>query len=232
MPRSVYSAVCATCLIDKIWNNTPQGGGYIIDISSTLFLFRIKCVFHGESTVIVVGAGHAGCEASVAAAKMGHKVLLITMDMNKIAQMSCNPAMGGIAKGQIIKEIDALGGLSGIVTLHDLMEALVGDLYEIEEPTMPEEIEKLGENHWCIYGSAELDEVAEALGVELPVDEYDTYSGFICGEIGRVPKDGESFEVESHGLKIYVHSVESHVIGRTTVEVLPAGKEEEEQERA
>ena len=66
--------------------------------------------------IIVVGAGHAGCEASVAAAKMGHKVLLITMDMNKIAQMSCNPAMGGIAKGQIIKEIDALGGLSGIVT--------------------------------------------------------------------------------------------------------------------
>ena len=128
--------------------------------------------------------------------------------------------------------IDEYGGLSGIVTLHDLMEALVGDLYEIEEPTMPEEIEKLGENHWCIYGSAELDEVAEALGVELPVDEYDTYSGFICGEIGRVPKDGESFEVESHGLKIYVHSVESHVIGRTTVEVLPAGKEEEEQERA
>ena len=57
VPRSVYSAVCATCLIDKIWNNTPQGGGYIIDISSTLFLFRIKCVFHGECTVIVVGAG-------------------------------------------------------------------------------------------------------------------------------------------------------------------------------
>ena len=66
--------------------------------------------------IIVVGAGHAGCEASVAAAKMGHKVLLITMDMNKIAQLSCIPAMGGIAKGQIIKEIDALGGLSGIVT--------------------------------------------------------------------------------------------------------------------
>ena len=66
--------------------------------------------------VIVVGAGHAGCEAAAAAANMGSKVLLITMDMTKIAQMSCNPAMGGIAKGQIIREIDALGGYSGIVS--------------------------------------------------------------------------------------------------------------------
>lgn len=66
--------------------------------------------------VIVVGAGHAGCEAATAAANMGSKTLLITMDMNKIAQMSCNPAVGGIAKGQIVREIDALGGQMGIVT--------------------------------------------------------------------------------------------------------------------
>ena len=66
--------------------------------------------------VIVVGAGHAGCEAAAAAANLGSKVLLITMNMQNMAQMSCNPAMGGIAKGQIIREIDALGGLSGIVT--------------------------------------------------------------------------------------------------------------------
>lgn len=66
--------------------------------------------------IIVVGAGHAGSEAAAAAANLGSKVLLITMDMTKIAQMSCNPAMGGIAKGQIVREIDALGGLSGIVT--------------------------------------------------------------------------------------------------------------------
>src|SRR5881628_1229511 len=69
-----------------------------------------------EYDIIVVGAGHAGCEAAAAAANMGGKVLLITMNMQNIAQMSCNPAMGGIAKGQIIKEIDALGGYSGIVT--------------------------------------------------------------------------------------------------------------------
>jgi len=66
--------------------------------------------------VIVVGGGHAGCEAAHAAATMGSKVLLITMNMNTIAQMSCNPAMGGIAKGQIVREIDALGGMSGIVS--------------------------------------------------------------------------------------------------------------------
>ena len=66
--------------------------------------------------VIVVGGGHAGCEAAMAASRMGSSVLLITMDMNKFAQMSCNPAIGGIAKGQIIREIDALGGYSGIIT--------------------------------------------------------------------------------------------------------------------
>src|SRR5690554_3485684 len=66
--------------------------------------------------IIVVGAGHAGCEAATAAANLGSKTLLITMDMNKIAQMSCNPAVGGIAKGQIVREIDALGGQMGIVS--------------------------------------------------------------------------------------------------------------------
>ena len=72
--------------------------------------------------VIVVGAGHAGSEAAAAAATLGSKVLLITMDMTKIAQMSCNPAMGGIAKGQIVREIDALGGQSGIVTDESMIQ--------------------------------------------------------------------------------------------------------------
>src|SRR5262245_15897428 len=69
-----------------------------------------------EYDIIVVGAGHAGCEAAASAANLGSRVLLVTMNMQTIAQMSCNPAMGGIAKGQIVREIDALGGYSGIVT--------------------------------------------------------------------------------------------------------------------
>lgn len=75
-----------------------------------------------EYDVIVVGAGHAGCEAAASAANLGSKVLLITMNMQTIAQMSCNPAMGGIAKGQIVREIDALGGYSGIVTDKSLLQ--------------------------------------------------------------------------------------------------------------
>ena len=72
--------------------------------------------------VIVVGGGHAGCEAANASARMGMRTVLITMDMTKLAQMSCNPAMGGVAKGQIIREIDALGGLSGLVTDETMMQ--------------------------------------------------------------------------------------------------------------
>jgi tRNA uridine 5-carboxymethylaminomethyl modification enzyme len=75
-----------------------------------------------EYDVIVVGAGHAGCEAAAAAANMGSKVLLITMNLQTIAQMSCNPAMGGIAKGQIVREVDALGGYSGIVSDESMIQ--------------------------------------------------------------------------------------------------------------
>lgn len=72
--------------------------------------------------IIVVGAGHAGCEAAVASARLGHQVLLVTMNLALVAQMSCNPAIGGIAKGQIVREIDALGGMTGIVTDHTMIQ--------------------------------------------------------------------------------------------------------------
>lgn len=77
---------------------------------------------HSKYDIIVVGAGHAGCEAAAAAANLGSRVLLITMNMQTIAQMSCNPAMGGIAKGQIVREIDAMGGYSGIVSDRSMMQ--------------------------------------------------------------------------------------------------------------
>ena len=75
-----------------------------------------------EYDVIVVGGGHAGCEAAWAAATMGSRVLLVTMNMATIGQMSCNPAMGGVAKGQIVREIDALGGMSGIVSDRSMIQ--------------------------------------------------------------------------------------------------------------
>ena len=72
--------------------------------------------------VIVVGGGHAGCEAAAAAARLGEQTLLITMDMTKFASMSCNPAVGGVAKGQIVREIDALGGQMGVITDHSAIQ--------------------------------------------------------------------------------------------------------------
>ena len=76
----------------------------------------------GQYDIIVVGAGHAGCEAAVVAARLGNQVLLVTMNLALVAQMSCNPAIGGIAKGQIVREIDALGGMSGVVTDHTMIQ--------------------------------------------------------------------------------------------------------------
>ncbi len=85
-------------------------------------LVHLQAYMFSNYDIIVVGAGHAGCEAAASAANLGSKVLLITMNMQTIAQMSCNPAMGGIAKGQIVREIDALGGYSGIVTDRSMIQ--------------------------------------------------------------------------------------------------------------
>lgn len=113
--------------------------------------------------------------------------------------------------------IDEYGGLSGIITLHDLMETIVGELYEEEEIVKPSPIEQIGENKWRIYGYADLDQVAKRLKMPLPVEKYDTYGGFICGIINRVPQEGEKFECEFMDMQIKVHSVENHCIGSTTL---------------
>lgn len=112
--------------------------------------------------------------------------------------------------------VDEYGGMSGIVTLHDLMEALVGDLYDEEEYNPQPEIQMISQNTWRILGSAPLDDVSEATGLVLPTDKYDTYSGFICDILGRIPDNGETFCCQSHGLDIQVHSVLNHRIGETT----------------
>lgn len=113
--------------------------------------------------------------------------------------------------------LDEYGGLSGIVTLHDLMESLVGELNEKEEPWRPEDIVQTGEREWSIQGCALLDDVADALRISLPVETYDTFSGFVCGVIGRVPNDGEHFTCDTGEMTIEVQQVENHMIGAAAV---------------
>lgn len=113
--------------------------------------------------------------------------------------------------------IDEYGGMSGIITLHDLIETLVGDLYDLEDAVPGPEIQKTGENTFKILGSADLDDVAEILDIALPTDTFDTFSGYVCDLIGRVPADGESFVCDTDYLKIQVHTVINHRVGETTV---------------
>lgn len=108
--------------------------------------------------------------------------------------------------------LDEYGGLSGVISMHDLMELLVGDLDEDEKEIVP-----VGENTWRISGGASLDDVAEELEIKLPVEEYDTFGGYIFGELGKIPDDGAKFVLEAGGMKIQVEKVENHRIIETVV---------------
>lgn len=108
--------------------------------------------------------------------------------------------------------LDEYGGLSGVISMHDLMELLVGDL-----DTDEKEIVAVGENTWKISGSASLDDVAEELEIKLPVEEYDTFGGYIFGELGKIPDDGTKFMLEAGGMKIQVEKVANHRIIDTVV---------------
>ena len=108
--------------------------------------------------------------------------------------------------------LDEYGGLSGVISMHDLMELLVGDLDEDDR-----EIVSVGENKWKISGSASLDDVAEELELKLPVEEYDTFGGYIFGELGKIPDDGAEFLLEADGMKIQVEKVENHRVIDTLV---------------
>lgn len=121
--------------------------------------------------------------------------------------------------------LDEYGGLSGIITLHDLMEELVGDLYDSDEVPAPQEIQKTGSSQWIILGSASLDDVARKLDVKLPVDEYDTFNGLICGIIDRIPDDKETFSCEGYGLHIQVNNVQNHRVVHTTTTLTQAASD-------
>ena len=143
--------------------------------------------------------------------------------------------------------LDEQGGMAGIVTMNDLLEQLVGDLMagivtmndlleqlvgdlddENAQPQETPEIEKVDENKWEIKGSAPLEEVAEELGVTLPVDEYDTFGGFVFANYGSVPDDGTTFEIEAERLAINVTDIVDHRIEKASVSVMKENEKDEE----
>lgn len=108
--------------------------------------------------------------------------------------------------------IDEYGGMTGIATLHDIMETLLGDLTSEEEPVKPEDIIELGENCWEIQGGADLEDVDELVEGEMPTDVYDTFSGFVCGVLGRIPEEGENFTCLWGNYEIQAHGVKNHMV--------------------
>ena len=113
--------------------------------------------------------------------------------------------------------IDEYGGMTGIVSMHDLIEALVGDLQEEDDLPEPEPIEAVGENEWIILGIADLEDVNEALKIDIPTEDADTFGGYIMGIMGTVPDDGSSFHLETDNLEIDVAYIKNHRIGKTIV---------------
>ena len=125
--------------------------------------------------------------------------------------------------------LDEYGCFVGIVTLHDLVETLVGDIDDRTDLPKPDDIEKIGEHIWRIQGGAILDDVAETMDIPLPVEKYDTFSGFVCGVLKRVPEDGEQFRCHWKNLEIVVNQVRNHTIAEGIVHVQPETKEKQDQ---
>ena len=126
--------------------------------------------------------------------------------------------------------LDEYGGMSGIVTLNDLVEQLVGDL-EDDTPTQKiPPVEDLGDGTWRIQGSADLEDVEEALDVELPEGDYDTFSGLVFDALGQVPKDGSQLELTVGGLSIQVEDIQEHQVASALVRKLEPPTQEDEQE--
>lgn len=135
-------------------------------------------------------------------------------------------------RSRIAIVLDEFGGMHGVVTLNDLLEQLVGDLTDGDEPLQEEDIEQIDGNTWRINGSASLDDVAEKLHVELPVDEYDTFGGYAFGSLGMVPEDGSTHELDAGELHIEIKQVLDHKVisAIVTKAEKPAEPEDTEEE--
>lgn len=121
--------------------------------------------------------------------------------------------------------LDEYGGLGGIITMSDLLEEIVGTLSNDQDEVLEEDIIKLDSNTWQIAGSCDIDLVCETLGVELPVDEYNTFAGMILSQLGEIPDDGSTPELEAFGLAIKVTQIRDHRIEQTKVAVLEKAQE-------
>lgn len=132
------------------------------------------------------------------------------------------------SRTQFAVVLDEHGGMNGIVTINDLVQQLVGELDDEEDADVTvQEIERTDSGTWNIRGSADLEDVAEALGVPLPVDEYETFGGFVFGELGTIPDDGSQLELDLYGLHVKVLEVKEHRMERAAVCLLTPPEESE-----
>ena len=133
-----------------------------------------------------------------------------------------------LSKRHFALVLDEYGGLAGIITMSDLLEEIVGDLDNDEEASGEEEIVRLDENTWKILGSTDIDLVCEVLNIELPIEEYNTFAGMILSELGAIPEDGTTTELEAYGLQIKVTKIAEHRIDEALVcKIDPVSEDEE-----
>lgn len=115
--------------------------------------------------------------------------------------------------------LDEYGGMTGIITLHDIIETLLGEMNEIDDEIESEDIIQIDKNQWYINGLADLEEVQDTLNIELPIDEYDTFSGYVLSSLGKIPDDGTEFELDLKTMIINVKEVKNHRVGQTVVQI-------------
>lgn len=114
--------------------------------------------------------------------------------------------------------LDEYGGMTGIVTLHDIVEELLGEMHE-EDEVILNPIQRIDWNQWYIDGTADLEDVQEKLGVPLPIEDYDTFNGYLLSKLGRIPEDGSIFEIVTEDMVVNVKEVKNHLIGQTITQV-------------